>query len=414
VDGSDGSHDRQDTPGGNHYCIVRCVDEAKFSVTVSVLGRFHGYDLARELDRRGHLRALMTSQPRSRVAKWGVPRGKITSLVRHEGAVRVAQRTGILDLVPHLDYLASEGFDRAMARRLPPSDVVVAWSAKALHTLRKARSQGAMTVVERGSSHIATQRRLMEDELQRWGVRTRLPPVDPWTVDKEMQEYAEADAIAIPSTFVRRTFLENGVPESKLVQVPYGVNLDSFRSLPRTDARFRVLFVGGLSLRKGIPYLLEAARLADAELWLVGPVHDEVRSMIPSSSKVRLFGKVPQARLPEFYAQADAFIIPSIEEGMAVVILQALACGCPVICTPNSGGEDVVVEGRNGFVIPLRDPGAIADRIERLRSNPTLQKEMSAAARASVQGSRSWGDYADQLIVEYGRLLARRGSHQPG
>jgi glycosyltransferase involved in cell wall biosynthesis len=110
---------------------------------------------------------------------------------------------------------------------------------------------------------------------------------------------------------------------------------------------------------------------------------------------VRLFGKVPQARLPEFYAQADAFIIPSIEEGMAVVILQALACGCPVICTPNSGGEDVVVEGRNGFVIPLRDPGAIADRIERLRSNPTLQKEMSAAARASVQGSR-------------------RGSHQPG
>lgn len=387
--------------------------EAKFSVTISALGRFHAYDLARELAQRGYLRALLTSQPRFQVAKWGVPREKITSLIRHEGTIRLAQRTGLGRLIPHLDYLASERFDRAMARRLPSSDVVVAWSSKALHTLRKARSQGAMTVVERGSSHIATQRRLMEDELQRWGVLPRLPPVDPWMVDKEIQEYAEADAIAIPSSFVRRTFLENGVPESKLVQVPYGVNLDSFRVLPRTDPAFRVLFVGGLSLRKGIPDLLEAVRLADAELWLVGPMHDEVRSMIPPSSKVRLFGKVPQARLAEFYAQADAFIIPSIEEGMAMVILQALACGCPVICTPNSGGGDVVVEGRNGFIVPIRDPRAIADRIERLRSSLALQKDMRAAARASVQGARSWGDYAGQLIIEYGRLLARRGLYRP-
>jgi glycosyltransferase involved in cell wall biosynthesis len=308
-----------------------------------------------------------------------------------------------------MGHLCNDAFDRAVARRLEPADLVVAWSGMALHTHRRARQLGAVTVVERGSSHIAFQRDILEEEQRRWGQRSR-SPVDPWVVDKELREYQEADAIGIPSGFVRRSFVARGVPESKLLQVPYGVDLREFRPAPKQTPGFRAIFVGALLLRKGIPDLLEAAKRAQVELWLVGPRNAEVEPFLQRyAGHYQHQGSVPQSRLPGYYAQADVFVIASIEEGLAMVIPQALACGLPVICTENSGGDDLVRDGVNGFVVPIRDPGALAERLAALRDDPDRLAEMKRAAAGSVANGHSWRDYGLAIAACYRALTAARG-----
>jgi glycosyltransferase involved in cell wall biosynthesis len=377
-------------------------------VVVSLQGRFHGFNLAAELHQQGMLLRLMSSQPRFRPVAFGVPRDKVRATIRYDALQRASARLGLFDRIPHLGHLLNDAFDRAVARRLEPADLVVAWSGMALHTHRRARELGALGVVERGSSHIAFQRDVLEEERRRWGLGGPAP-VDPWVVEKELREYEEADAIGIPSSFVRRSFLARGVPESKLLQVPYGVDLREFRPAPKQTPGFRAIYVGALSLRKGIPDLLEAARLAQVELWLVGPRQAEVEPFLRRyEGRFEYRGSFPQSQLAGQYAQADVFVIASIEEGLALVIPQALACGLPVICTTNSGGDDLVRDGVNGFVVPIRDPEAMAARIAALRDDAERLAAMKRAAAESVAQGHSWRDYGLAVASNYRALVAAR------
>jgi len=385
------------------------LDTLSNRVAISVKGRFHAYDLAGGLHKLGLLGQLITSYPRSVPLDWGIPKEKILSLLGFEIASRLARVVLPDHASARIDGRLFDAFDRKVAKFLGPFAVVVAWSGMALHTLRRARLLGAKTVLERGSSHIRFQRQLLEDEYERWGIKkgNRLIP-SLFGVEKELIEYAEADAIAVPSEFVKRSFVSNGIPESKLIHVPYGVDLEKFKPGVKGDGKFRAIFVGHLSLRKGIPDLLEAARLSDVELVLVGGIAEEITPFLRGLTKsCKLVGHIPQSRLREYYNQADVFVIASIEEGLAMVQLQALACGIPVICTHNSGGEDIVQDGINGFVVPIRDPFAIADRLIRLRENPELLQAMKSAAYQTARASLSWSQYVFRISREYARLEVR-------
>jgi glycosyltransferase involved in cell wall biosynthesis len=118
-------------------------------------------------------------------------------------------------------------------------------------------------------------------------------------------------------------------------------------------------------------------------------------------------GAVPQSRLPEYYREADVFVIASVEEGLAMVIPQALACGLPVICTAHTGGDMLVQDGVNGFVVPIRDPDAIARRLAELRDDPARLESMKRAAVESVAHGRSWSDYGRAMAEHYLRLVRR-------
>jgi len=379
-------------------------------VIVSLQGRFHGFDLARELHKLGLLQRLMSSQPPSRVERWGIPREKVRTVMRYEALHRLAARLRVADRVPGMARVVYDGFDRAVSRRIEPADLVVAWSGMALHTHRRARALGARTVVERGSTHIAYQREILDEEYRRWGIKST-DLFDEWMVEKELREYEEADAIAIPSAFVRRTFVSKGVSGDKLIEVPYGVDLRAFRPGTKTTQGFRALYVGALMLRKGIPDLLAAARRASVELWLVGACSAEVEPFLREHAGAYTYqGVMPQPCLAKQYREADVFVIASIEEGMAMVILQALACGLPVICTENTGGDAVVRDGVNGFVVPIRSPDAIARCLVELRDDPVRLAAMKRAAVESVASGRSWSDYGRTIADRYRELAASRPS----
>jgi glycosyltransferase involved in cell wall biosynthesis len=302
---------------------------------------------------------------------------------------------------------------RAAGRLRPGADLLVAWSASALPALRRARQLGMRTVVERGSTHIAWQTDLLESEYARFGLRPRTASAR--IVERELAEYAEADAIAVPSRFVRRTFVERGIPEERVFCAPYGVSLASFAP-PDTpgDDVFRVIHCGAVTLRKGCQYLLEAfdgLALPSAELWLVGGVAPEMEEFRRryASPRIVFHGPQPQAELARrFYGRSSVFCLASLEEGLAMVIPQAMACGLPVIATPNSGAEELVREGQEGYLVPIRDVEALQERILDLYRDPERRRAMGRAARIRVSEGFTWSDYGDRVVAAYQRLLAPR------
>ena len=115
-------------------------------------------------------------------------------------------------------------------------------------------------------------------------------------------------------------------------------------------------------------------------------------------------GHKPQSELYKYYSQGSVFVMPSIQEGMALVQLQAMACGLPLICTTNTGGEDLIVEGKSGYVVPIRNPNALAERILYLYENPRIREEMSNMA-INRSKNFTWDNYGDKIINIYENLF---------
>lgn len=379
-------------------------------ITISVGGRFHAFNLAGELERRSHLLRLITSYPASRVTPFGVPKEKVRSVFLKEVMERSFRSLPEpLQRFGNPQYLIHDFFDRAASRRIPrETDILAGWSSFSLRTFRAAKALGAKTVVDRGSSHMRHQKRILEEEYGRWGLRPRDVP-HPKVFEKELAEYEEADRIAVPSLFVKRTFIDEGVAESKLIHVPYGVDLAAFRPGKKEDDVFRVMYVGGMTLQKGIPYLLQAfaeLRLPKAELLLLGNANDEIQPFFRTyAGAFRHVSAVPQHELVRFYNQGSVFVLPSVQDGFGMVIAQAMAAGLPVIATENTGGPDIIEEGKSGFIVPIRSVEALKEKLLWFYDHPEERQAMGDAAAARVASGFTWSDYGGRMVAAYEALL---------
>jgi glycosyltransferase involved in cell wall biosynthesis len=380
-------------------------------ITISVLGRFQLFHLARELQEHGYLRRLITSYPVFETIRYGIDKENIKSLVVHE----ILNRIGVnfpeaLRSIFNPQYLVFELFDHHAAYHIPhDTDIFVGLSSGTLHSLRRAKRLGAITVLERGSTHMLHQRRLLTEEYERLGIRATI--VHPRVVDKELAEYREADFISVPSTYVKRSFLDQGIDEHKLIQNPYGVNLTYFYPLPKQDQIFRVIHCGNLSVRKGVHYLLQAfweLNLPNAELWLIGNITEEIAPFLKkfSSPAIVLKGTFPERELNRQLSQGSVFCLASIEEGLAMVQAMAMACGLPVVITTHTGGEDIVRDKVDGFIVPIRDVDALKEKILYLYENEAARRTMGASARERVKQGFTWKDYGERMIAHYHRILA--------
>ncbi len=372
-------------------------------------GRFHTFDLARQMERLGYLRRLYTGYPKWKVD--GLPDTKVRSFPWLMGPNMLLRQWGLHGLAERITPLVHESFDLWMSKRLEPCDIFHCLSSFGLKTHRIARERyGAITVCDRGSSHILYQDEILAEEYARWGLRYR--PIDRRIVERELQEYEECDLIFVPSTFAYRSFLEKNVPKEKLVKIPYGVDLSLFRRVTKRDNVFRVIYVGAMSLQKGIPYLLEALaplnKLPNFEVWLIGGIFPEVRPfMAKYEGCYRYFDIVPRTELFKYYSQGSVFVIASIQEGLALVQAQAMACGLPVIATVNTGAEDLFTDGVEGFIVPIRSPEAIREKVLYLYEHPEIRDEMARAALRRVQLLGGWNTYGEKVVACYKAALAR-------
>jgi starch synthase len=312
------------------------------------------------------------------------------------------------------EYLNAWSFGVYAARNLPECDVYVGLSGSALRAGRKAKSRGAAYVCDRGSSHIRVQKQILRDEHKRWGLP--FAGFDPRITNAEESEYAEADCITLPSQFTYRSFLSQGLPSEKLRLLNYGVDLSRFEpaGVP-AEGKFDVLFVGGMSLRKGVQYLTDAFQRINhpaKTLSFVGAPSFELiaflrqRKLWPDDARV--LGHVPQSQLKTVMSRSHVMVLPSVEEGLALVQAQAMACGCPVIGTPNSGAEDLYSDGQEGYIVPIRDADALAERLQHLADHPEQRAEMSEKSPGQSPKLRRLAELRRQGHVDLWRL-GRRG-----
>jgi glycosyltransferase involved in cell wall biosynthesis len=378
-------------------------------IVQTVFGVFHHFELARELEHRGHLRRVYSTWPWARLKREGLPRDKVETFPWLHVPEYFASRAPI-DLTwlrDPLGYANAVAFDRWTVSRLPRNirnegkiDALIGISGSSLRAGALIQRAGGVFLCDRGSTHQRYQEQLLADEFRRWGVNT--PPSDPRDTRREEAIYAACDAITVPSTVAARSFAEMGVPRDKVHVIPYGVRLESFRPAaePSPDT-FDVLFAGAVGLRKGVPYLLEAfARLRHPHkrLRIIGAVQEDIRAVLPKLplKNVEMLGSLPQTELAALMSRSHVLALPSIEEGLALVQAQAMACGCPVVCSTNTGGEDLFSDGVEGFIVPIRDPIALAERLQRLADDPVLQRSMREAALRRVRSIGGWKEYGDR------------------
>jgi glycosyltransferase involved in cell wall biosynthesis len=203
--------------------------------------------------------------------------------------------------------------------------------------------------------------------------------------------------------------IAHGTEPKRIFVLPYGVDTQRFRppEAPRAaDGKFRVLFVGGLTQRKGIKYLLEAAKRAaipGLELVCVGKKTGSDAAFAPYADVLTHVRHVPFHEVHRLFQTADVFAYPSLHEGSAFASYEALASGLPVVCTPNTGS--VVRDGVEGFLVPPRDVDALLDRLRMLAKDPDLRARMATAARKRAE-QFTWAHYGDRLTAWLDAQLA--------
>ncbi len=389
----------------------------RFSVSVAGLTGTHPLDLARQLSARGALSRYYTTLPASRTP--GVPPHLVKRHLALLPAIYALMRgwTPISD--PQLERFIEREFDRWASRRVVQADVAHALAGVGRRQRLIARERfGALTVCDAQTSHVRYQQALVTAEHAKWGAE----PVE-WEEQKIAsieEEYAESDLILVPSRFVYRSFVAAGIPEAKLAVVPYGVDSETYTPVPRTDGVFRILFVGMLSVRKGLPYLLDAVstlRWPDAELTLRGGTTTESKELLNryrGTIPISFVPPQPRSALKQLYSNASVLVLPSIEDAFGLVIGQALACGTPVIATTHTGGPDVIDDGVNGFIVPPGDAGALENALTRAYENRQMLASMGVEARRRVERARGWGAYGDGVIAAFDRALRNRAAESRG
>jgi glycosyltransferase involved in cell wall biosynthesis len=387
-------------------------------VAIAAHGRFVAFDYARELIRQGHDVTLFTNYPRSYVEQWGIPATSARTLIPHAVAARIVQRRGPLSERPRAEAFLHQWFGRWVARALgaAPWDVVICLSSIGEETFRNHTITG-LKVCARFSTHIRTQARLLREEQERVGRPVELP--SQWMIDREEREYALADRILVPSTFVLDTFVQQGVARERICMVPFGVDPGVFR--PTADvvnrrcrriesgAPLEVAYVGTMSLRKGMWDFLEICRRLPADrfrITLTGAIHKDAASLTEDISRfATIHPPVPQGDLPARYAAADLFVFPTIEDGHPYVLNQAMESAVPILCSTNCSGPDILTTDVTGWVIPARRPDLF---IERLLWCDANRAHLASMVRDGFERfrPRTWADSVAEVAARLAPLAA--------
>jgi glycosyltransferase involved in cell wall biosynthesis len=368
-------------------------------IVQATFGVFHQFELANQLLRRGHLTKIYSTWPWLRLKREGVPR----------------QYVGTFPWVQTPDYLLDRyrwypapislwmkrmnplAFDQWTRLVVPRCDAFIGISGAGPKTGDLVKRRGGKFICDRGSTHKRFQEEIVAAEFARWGVE--FTPEAPYVVVREENMYAAADGITVPSTVVKRSFISQGVAADKVQVIPYGVRLERFQKTgePPPDS-FEVIFAGQVSLRKGVPYLLEAfakVRHPNKRLTVAGAIQEHIRPLLARlpTENVTFLGAIPQAELIDRMSRSHVMALASIEEGLALVQAQAMACECPVIATYATGAEDLFTNGVEGFIVADRDVDALAARMQLLADDPALRARMAEAARLRVKSIGGWDEY---------------------
>lgn len=322
----------------------------------------------------------------------------------------------VLQLHNHTYSALVAAFDAILCGALNPSDAdaYIPLSGVALWSGRKFRRAGKPVIVESGSTHTDHQHEVVFAEYKRNGIRHPLFPES--YRNRVRREFAESEAIFLPTRFVAKTFIERGIPESKIYLNPYGTDTSRFR--PRADADldrpFRAICASGVNLRKGARVLAESWRKLgwhDAELHWIGQPNSETEHLFkPMPAGITWHGWMPHEELANLYASCDVLVLPSFEEGFARVMVESAASGLALIATAETGVEDFFTESDpEGWLIPSNSVDALCDALIEAKSHRARTRALGLRSASKVANGFSVEDYGRRARVNVAKVLGAFG-----
>jgi glycosyltransferase involved in cell wall biosynthesis len=295
--------------------------------------------------------------------------------------------------------------DRRVARRLlsrPKLKAVYAYDNGALETFRAAKRLGLKCIYEHPVVYWRKVREYQREEAElhpEWAPTLGALNDSDEKLARKDEEIALADLVIVPSAFSRDSLKHAPGLKAPIEVIRYGAPRAGIHTrLDETGNKLRVMFVGGLSQAKGLGYLLEAATRLERriQLTLVGR---RVHPTIPEPAlldKHRWIPSLPHDDLVQEMSRQDVLVLPSLHEGLPLVIPEAMAQGLVVIATSHAAGPDLIRDGIDGFVVPIRSAEAIVDKLDRLIREKGLLQEMGMAARDQADAFQ-WETYRQQL-----------------
>ncbi len=343
-----------------------------------------------------------------------LPDEKITALnsagFKNRIRMQVAKRRGGLSAAVLKGDIE---FATSVARlHLPEHDVFFGYSYASLEAMRLEKRRGKLCVLDQIDPG-EKEHEIIHEEQSRWPryVIHSHENIPRAVYDRLHEEWSLADIIIVNSEWSRECNLEKGAPPEKMAVLPlaYEANLKPPRTNPLRDpgGPVQILWIGRITLQKGIQYLIEAAKILlgkPVEFLIAGESSINRDAMLAAPNNIKWLGKITNAQKEQLYSSTTAFVLPTLSDGFALTQLEALAHGLPVIATPNCGR--VVEEGRTGFVIPPRDPQALADAVLRFINNPVLPAKMAPACCEAVK-AYSIDAYGKRLVEMIHHHLAR-------
>jgi glycosyltransferase involved in cell wall biosynthesis len=345
-----------------------------------------GYKVGRSLTRQGFQVNLICTLPKNPEIEL------LFNTVKYINLDQALKLAGFSPLrwYPDLNLNLKYGFfDLGASHKIGPGDLFYGYTEAAYRSINKAVRHKTVTILHAANSHISLLRQLMTEENKLWNYSAT--SLNRFSENRVLAEYQQTDYIRTQSSWVYQTLVERGIEEEKIFWLPPAVDLERYRPATLLPETFTVCFVGAFHLRKGVQYLLPAwdkiqAEMPDAKLVMHGgPTSRFIKRLLEpyqGRSDILWPGGGPA---DQTFKNSSVCVVPSVEDGFCYVVLEALASGLPVIVTENVGAKDLIKDGVNGFIVPIRDSAAIAERLRWLYQNSSKLNEMSRAARSTAE-----------------------------
>ena len=283
----------------------------------------------------------------------------------------------------------------------------------ALRLAKKARKQGAVILGEALNTHPRSRNALLESEDIKLFGKARMPQKK---LGKRQEDEIElTDFILAPSSFVKESYVNAGYPEERIFVLPYAGNQSRFQrkdSYLQKGSKIRILVVAGVTPRKGHHRLIEAVALSglEVELEFAGSfdaAYCEILKTRWPQIQFKLLGKLDQSVLATLMSEVDIFCLPTLEEGLAVSICEAMSAGLPIVTTFESGATELIQNGVTGLLYPSTNIHALARQLHELSFSEELRQKLGRAAAIQVKERSNWTQYADRLEEIYKIILTK-------